>query len=409
MNTRQNRRNRRHFLKTGITGIAGMAFLPAAAKAGLSRAQDKETATKIITRKLGKTGLELPLVSMGVMNADNPNLVRAALDGGMLLLDTAHYYMRGRNEEMVGEAVKDRPRDSFVIASKARASTVDRSRIEGAEDREETAESFIQKVEISLKRLQMDYIDILYLHSAASKEDALKDQIAEAMQKLKQSGKIRFIGISTHQNEPEVIRAAAGSGLYEVVLTTYNFRQENHQEIKTAVAEAAQAGLGIVAMKTQAGVYWDRDRKDPINMKAALRWVLQDENVHTTVPGFTTFDQLEADLAVMRDPALTSEEKAELKLGLNHPSPGLYCQQCGACLPQCKQGLDIPRLMRGYMYAYGYRNLELAKATVLSANLPETPCGGCGECRIECTIGFDVKDRVEDIARIREVPDDFLV
>jgi predicted aldo/keto reductase-like oxidoreductase len=346
---------------------------------------------------------------MGVMNGDNPNLVKAALDGGMRLLDTAHYYMRGRNEEIVGQAVKGRPRDSFILASKARASTVDRSRVEGGEEREETTESFIQKVEISLKRLQMDYIDILYLHSAKSKQDALKDHVLEAMQKLKQSGKIRFIGISTHSNEPEVIRAAVESGLYEVVLTAYNFRMKHRAEVKAAIAEAAKAGLGIVAMKTQAGVYFDQERKQPINMMAALKWALQDENVHTSVPGFTTFDQLEADLAVMRDPALSTKEKADLKLGLNHHPSGMYCQQCGACEPQCKKSLDIPRLMRSYMYAHGYRNLELAKDTVLSANLPEAPCGGCDVCGIECTMGFDIKNRIENIARIRQVPDDFII
>ncbi len=410
MNTRQKRRNRRNFLKTGITGIAGMAFLPSVLKAEeKSQTQEKETATNIITRKLGKTGLELPIVSMGVMNADNPNLVQAALDGGMVHLDTAHFYSRGRNEEMIGEAVKDRPRDSFVIASKARASTADRSHMKGVKAREETTESFIQKVEISLKRLQMDYIDILYLHSASSKGDAMKDHVLEAMQKLKQSGKIRFIGVSTHKNEHKVIRAAVESRLYEVVLTAYNFRQKNRRKIKDEIAEAAKAGLGIVAMKTQAGVYWDKKREKTINMTAALKWALQDENVHTSVPGFTTFDQLEDDLAVMRDPELSTKEKEELKLGLNHHSPGLYCQQCGDCEPQCKQGLDIPRLMRSYMYAHGYRNLELAKDTVLLANLPESPCGECDVCMIECAMGFDIKDRIEDIARIREVPDDFLI
>ena len=56
---------------------------------------------------------------MGVMNSDNPNLIRAALDSGMVLLDTAHGYMGGRNEETIGGAIKGRPRDSFMIGSES--------------------------------------------------------------------------------------------------------------------------------------------------------------------------------------------------------------------------------------------------------------------------------------------------
>ena len=58
---------------------------------------------------------------MGVMNSDNENLIRAALDSGIVHLDTAHVYMRGRNEEIIGGVIKDRPRDSYLIATKVPA------------------------------------------------------------------------------------------------------------------------------------------------------------------------------------------------------------------------------------------------------------------------------------------------
>ena len=68
-------------------------------------------------------------------------------------------------------------------------------------------------------------------------------------------------------------------------------------------------------MKTQAGVYWDRFRARKINMKAALKWVLQDENVHTTIPAFSNFQEMEEDLSVMGDLELTPEEKRDIELG----------------------------------------------------------------------------------------------
>ncbi len=399
--------SRRNFIKKSVAGLTGVAVLPSILKGA-----EPEKNRKIIHRTLGKTGLKLPIVSMGVMNADNPNLVRTALDAGIVHLDTAWGYQQGKNEEMIGEVVKGRPRDSFVIATKI---WEPRDRATGLFPKEATAATFLEKFATSLKRLQMDYVEILYLHSISKKESALFAPYIEVMQKLKKEGRIRFIGISTHMNEPEVIRAAADSGVYDVVLTAYNFRQEHRQAVKEAIAYAAGKGLGIVAMKTQAGIYWDdKEKKLPIDMKAALKWALQDENVHTAIPGFTTFDQMELDLTVMESLALTDKEKenliepaksADVKVSMT----GLYCQQCASCLPQCPAKLEIPTLMRSYMYAYGYKNLGLAKQTLEETGIATMPCNQCHTCSVTCRMGFDIKARALDIARLHAVPQDFLV
>jgi len=63
-----------------------------------------------------------------------------------------------------------------------------------------------------------------------------------AYERLKKDGKTRFIGVGTHANEPEVIRAAAESGFWEVVLTAYNFRQSYRDDVSDAIRQAAQAG-----------------------------------------------------------------------------------------------------------------------------------------------------------------------
>lgn len=399
------RKNRRQFIVGGLSGLAAAGLAPD--RLGATEAVPT-TDPEIVTRKLGATGLELPLVSMGVMNADNPNLVAAALDSGIKMLDTAHYYQRGRNEEIVGQVIKDRPRDAFVLATKARASTIDRSEVQDSNKATRESEaSFIQKVELSLERLHADYVDILYLHSCKSREDALDEMALSAMQKLKKQGKIRHIGVSTHSNQPEVIEAALESGVYEVVLTAYNFKSTNREELELAMKRAADKGLGVVAMKTQAGVFWDKERTQPIPMKAALRWALRQGFVHTAIPGFTTFDQLEDDLLVMKDPKLTAEEAASLEN--EKKMAGLYCQQCGTCLDQCPADLDIPVLMRGYMYAHGYRNLLTAKDVVSGLGNGDLPCATCASCSVRCPQDFDVRERALDVARIGRIPDDFLV
>jgi len=244
--------SRRDFFRKGLTGLVGIAIAPAMVSAEISAAEKAgKKQRKIERRTLGKTKLELPVVSMGVMNADNPDLVRAALDAGIGYLDTANYYQRGRNEEMIGGVLKGRPRDSFAIGTKVLGSPLDRKT--GLYSKEATAEPFIEKFETSLKRLGLDHVEILFHHNVVRKGGALHEPYLTALQELKKQGKARFVGVSTHMNEPEVIRAAIESGVYDVVLTAYNFRQPHVTEVEKAIAEANEAGQRAAAPDQHEG------------------------------------------------------------------------------------------------------------------------------------------------------------
>ncbi|MDP1990137.1 MAG: aldo/keto reductase, partial [Syntrophales bacterium] len=110
---------RRDFMKTTLAGFGGLFFLSAVDKTPEEKLIDvRGKGRKLVYRTLGRTGLKLPVINMGVMNSDNPNLIRTALDSGIVLLDTAHAYMQGRNEEVIGSVIKGRPRDSYMIGSK---------------------------------------------------------------------------------------------------------------------------------------------------------------------------------------------------------------------------------------------------------------------------------------------------
>ena len=116
--------SRREFLKKGAAGIAAITVLPGAVRAAQEGAEppaekpaEKQPERKVIHRTLGKTGIKLPIVSMGA-RFGTPEQIRAALDAGIVHIDTANSYGNGRHEEAVGEAIKGRPRDSFVIGTK---------------------------------------------------------------------------------------------------------------------------------------------------------------------------------------------------------------------------------------------------------------------------------------------------
>jgi predicted aldo/keto reductase-like oxidoreductase len=220
------------------------------------------------------------------------------------------------------------------------------------------------------------------------------------MDKAKREGKTRFLGLSTHTNVAEAVETAADSNFYEVVMAAYNFRQKDHLKIKAAIAKAAQARLGVVAIKVIRGELEEGEK--PTNPRASLKWVLQDPNVHATIPGFSTFEEMDIDLSAMEDLTLTDVEKEDLRRASS--IPGLYCQGCGQCLKQCPARLPIPDLMRAYMYAYGYRQPALAQSLVASLELPRRICEDCSSCPVVCLNQWNVGEKVRDIVRLRDVP-----
>ncbi|MEX0981275.1 MAG: aldo/keto reductase [Bacteroidales bacterium] len=345
---------------------------------------------KIVTRKLGKTGMELPVVSFGVMRADNPNLIKAAMGAGIKHFDTAYVYQNGNNEKMLGEVLEAYPRDSFTIATKVKP---------------EKKKGFLEKLDASLERLKMDYVDILYVHAVSSREDVLSGDTLDALITAKDQGKALHIGLSTHSNEPEVIKAAIDSGVYEVILTAYNFKQDHKDLLAKRINEASEAGIGIVAMKTMAGGKLGKDA-EKMHFQAALKWSLKNSNVHTTIPGITTFKELEENLDVMNNLSLTKNE--EEFLAFANSQEGLYCNGCQQCINTCNKRLPIPDMMRAYMYAYGYGEMNKAKQEFAGTGISENPCTDCSICTASCIKGFNIPEKLADISRITTIPADFL-
>jgi uncharacterized protein len=392
--------NRRGFLRTGIAGAAGIVALsPSLVKAATEGQQND-----FISRTLGRTVMKIPVISFGVMRADNPNLCKAAYEKGIKLFDTANGYQNGNNEIMLGNLLKDYPRNSFYLATKVGAAGADK---EGKPTDQTTAEDFLTKFNTSLTRLKMDYVDILYIHGIRNPEMLGHKPIIAAVKNLKKEGKIKFMGFSTHANEPALINAAAEMDIYDVILTAYNFKQTYVDEMNSAIKKAGQAGIGIVAMKTMAGGgFLDKEKTKPINSTAALKWALSNPDITTAIPGMTDFDQLDLNIKILSDLTITDQERKDLLLA--SAEKGLFCTGCLNCLSNCKLNLPVADLMRAYMYAYGYSNPAMAKTLLSELGTNDNPCKECSSCSVVCTKRFDIKDKIADISRLVNVPSDFL-
>jgi predicted aldo/keto reductase-like oxidoreductase len=256
---------------------------------------------------------------------------------------------------------------------------------------------FLKDIEGSLERLRTDAIDIVLHQGVASAEEAADERIGEALTQLKEEGKARYIGVSTHSGQAEVLNEVARMGFHDIAEVGYNFTMADDQDLARALENAAGKGVGIVAMKTQAG---GRRRADsgPINHTAALKWVLRNEAVATAIPGYTNFDHLHENFSVASNLELTPEE-VQFLTDKNVKTATEFCQQCNTCVETCPRRIRIPELMRAHMYTAQYGNLFQARAT-LDAIPPEgglEACMSCSSCRARCINTVNIARCIDEL------------
>jgi hypothetical protein len=375
--------SRRDFLSAGLA--LPVARLWSISEPVQQAAPGLNKQVKLQYRTLGKTGLKLTTVGFGCMITSDPSVIERAADIGINYFDTARVYQGGNNERMVGAALKRRRKRNDITLSTKSGSP--------------TKEAALADLDTSLRELGTDYVDIWYLHGKSSPSD-MTDDLLEAQHIAKQQGKIRFAGVSTHSGQKDLLPWLAKSGAVDVVLAAYNFSMD--QDMEAAVEGAGKAGLGVVGMKVMAGGFRRPKPGDHAQEKlkregamlAALKWVIKNPNVHTTIPSMTDMDQLDENLRAMQGSFDATEEKL-LAQQLDFITP-LYCRMCGECKGTCAKGLPVEDIVRYVTYADGYGQFALGREQFL--RLPEelggVRCGDCQNCTVHCPYGVQVAARV---------------
>jgi predicted aldo/keto reductase-like oxidoreductase len=343
--------------------------------------EQKDKKPEVEFRKLGRTGLMVTTVSMGVMNCSDPAVVRRAYDLGINFFDTAHTYMGGKNEVMVGEVLKD-VRDKVCIETKVH----------------QASESEMMGLfETSLQRLKMDHVEMLLIHGLDSAAAVNDEKIIGFLEKAKKQGKARFTGFSTHSSVAECLKAAAASKKHDVILAAYNFK--SGADVKEAIAACVRAGIGIIGMKTLAGGYADSGFKGLSAHQAALKWVLQDTNVACAIPGVRSIKEIE-ELAVLMGKKMTAGDYKTLE-GYERAFAQQLCSMCGTCAGQCPYGVPVQDVMRSLMYYEGYKDIDLARTTyaALARRAPLAQCGDCASCPVRCANRLAVQSRMRSALR----------
>lgn len=374
---------RREFLKFGVITATGAAIGVGLGKSLLEAATPSVAP---VYRTLGRTGLKVTIVSFGAMLTPEHEVMETAFDMGINYVDTARRYMGGRNEEIVGRALKGR-RNKVYLATKTVSSSSSKKDI-------------FSDVETSLSKLKTDYIDVIQLHSLSSKDRAFNPETREALLELRKQGKVRFFGVTTHTSQAEILNALADdpTKFFDVALVGYNFKSS--PDIKQAIARAAKSGIGIVAMKTQAGGY-KTEALSPISPhQAALKWALQDTNVACAIPGMQNMSMFQEDIAVMG--MKMSQADAKVLERYAEAITPYYCHLCAECEPTCPNQVAISTINRSLMYLDGYGAPELARVTYQGIPMSRTAsqCIRCNGCVARCVNGLDIAEKMKQ-ARTR--------
>ena len=314
-------------------------------------------------RRLGRTDLEVSVIGLGGIpiqgldDARATDVIAAAVDAGIDFFDSARGYTD--SEAKLGRALAPH-RDRVTLATKSMARGADEMRAD---------------VERSLGELATDRIDLYQLHNVASAADLERvlgpGGALEALERARDAGAVRWIGITGH-SRPILVRALA-SGRFDTVQHPLNPIEV--EWLEEVVPAAREAEAGVIAMKPAAGGALDA-------VPAALRWSLH-RGADAVIPGMDAVEQVRANAAVGRDlRPPDAEELAALERD-RRAWGGQFCRRCGYCKP-CPNDLDIPALLllEAYYTRYALRDWALARLAGLEKRYAD--CAACGECVERC-------------------------
>jgi len=288
--------------------------------------------------------------------------LRQAVKLGVTYWDTAENYSGGGSEEAMGEYLEKYPEDRKKIF------LVTKSHATGTS-------ALMDRLQGSLERLKTDYVDLYFIHGISDPEEMDSDIRAWAEQK-KAGGKIRFIGFSAHQNMEECMMGAARLGWIDGVMVTYNDRLMHTDAMERAVEACVKAGIGLTAMKSQAGWSWGPvgsktraaeafvrrfSEKGFSEAQAKLKAVWENPHIATICSEMTNLKILMSNVAAARNqPRLSLEDRRALIRYAQETASG-YCAGCaGICETALETRVPVCDTMRYLMYARFYREPERA-------------------------------------------------
>lgn len=370
----------------------------------------------MLYRKFGSTGKEISSLGFGCMRLPEYEkdgqwfidedkaipMLHHAYERGVNYFDTAPYYLHSNSEITVGKAMKDL-RDKVMLSTKLPL------------DKVKEAGDYRRQLEISLKKMDTEYIDFYHfwgINKNSFDEKVMGLNLIDEALKAKEEGLIRHISFSFH-DKPEYIKYIIDtSQVMETMLVQYNLLDRSNEEM---IEYAAKKGLGVVIMGPVGGgrlsaptdLYSKLTGKPSIaTYELAFKFVLGNPNVSCALSGMQTMEMVDNNVNISSDESsFTEEEWVQLGEAVEQLKKfsDLYCTGCEYCQP-CPKDIKIPRIFNMFTYHNVYGLKEHAKNEmkryIEDGGKTINDCINCGFCERKCPQHLQVRSLLNKVQAI---------
>lgn len=365
----------------------------------------------MLYREYGKTKKEVSILGFGGMRFKKEDymdgnyekcaqILFKARELGINYFDTAPLYCNDKSEEIFGYAFRQMKKDFYVATKNGINNTGDR-----------TEDEFRIRLEQSLKRLNVDKINFMYMWCILDMEmyrDVMKKgSLYDGARKAQAEGLIDHICISTHCTGDE-IESILSEGAFEGVLMGYN--ATNFKYRQQGLLAAKRLGLGVVTMNPLGGgmipqnpAYYSFLKTDP-NLsvaQSAIRFNASHPEITVTLSGMSSINEVEQNIAALENLKEITPEYKEMVSSMLSESLNSMCTSCGYC-NHCPKGIPIPK----YMESYNQINFSGKFESILKRlkvywgveSDGAGECIGCGQCESLCTQHLPITQRLKEIS-----------
>lgn len=361
-------------------------------------------------KQYGDTDMKVSAIGFGAMRYNDEDVQAGRFDKcaevalyahekGINYFDTAPFYCNDKSEEITGMALSQLKRDSFYVSSKINLGVV---------KNDATRDTFRRRLELSLERLQVDYLDFYHMWCMLSVDSYHKhvELLYKFFEEAKSEGLIRNIVFSSHMQGNE-LEEVINENKFKGVLLGYNAL--NYRFRQKGVEAAYNNGMGVVVMNPLGGGLIPQNPETfkyltegtDLNVaQAALRFVASQREVTIALAGCTTKEHVDDAVRAVQD--LQVQPVSEIAKVFENKGINLndLCTGCGYC-KKCPKEIDIPK----YMDAYNHQILGSKMGDRLKGHWGMTSeqakaCIACGKCEKLCTQHLPIIDRLKEIAEI---------